>query len=99
MFSEETARQLIYMMHRVVTDGTGKRAMVSDTEVAGKTGTTQEARDAWFIGFSADYITGVWMGYDDNTPLTGVTGAACLPISGARPCFAYTRARLPGHCR
>ncbi len=75
VFSEETARQLIYMMHRVVTDGTGKRAMVSGTEVAGKTGTTQEARDAWFIGFSADYITGVWMGYDDNTPLTGVTGS------------------------
>ena len=75
VFSEETARQLIYMMHRVVTDGTGMRAMVSGTEVAGKTGTTQEARDAWFIGFSADYITGVWMGYDDNTPLTGVTGS------------------------
>ena len=32
------------------------------------------ARDAWFIGFTADYVTGVWMGYDDNTPLSGVTG-------------------------
>jgi penicillin-binding protein 1A len=42
--------------------------------VAGKTGTTQAARDAWFIGFTADYVAGVWMGYDDNTPLTGVTG-------------------------
>jgi len=42
--------------------------------VAGKTGTTQAARDAWFIGFTADYVTGVWMGYDDNRPLTAVTG-------------------------
>jgi membrane peptidoglycan carboxypeptidase len=43
--------------------------------VAGKTGTTQAARDAWFIGFTADYVAGVWMGYDDNTPLSGVTGS------------------------
>ena len=41
---------------------------------AGKTGTTQAARDAWFVGFTADYVAGVWMGYDDNSPLTGVTG-------------------------
>jgi len=45
-----------------------------DRQAAGKTGTTQATRDAWFIGFTADYVAGVWMGYDDNTPLTGVTG-------------------------
>ena len=50
------------------------RAALPDREAAGKTGTTQAARDAWFIGFTADYVAGVWMGYDDNTPLTGVTG-------------------------
>jgi membrane peptidoglycan carboxypeptidase len=44
-------------------------------EVAGKTGTTQAARDAWFVGFTGDYVAGVWMGYDDNSPLTGVTGS------------------------
>jgi len=42
--------------------------------MAGKTGRTAAARDAWFIGFTADDVGGVWMGYDDNTPLTGVTG-------------------------
>ena len=36
--------------------------------------TTQAARDAWFVGFTSEYVAGVWMGYDDNTPLTGVTG-------------------------
>ncbi|WGW04920.1 transglycosylase domain-containing protein [Tropicibacter oceani] len=68
------ARQLIWMMEKVVTEGSGTRARLPDREAAGKTGTSQEARDAWFIGFTADYVTGVWMGYDDNTPLTGVTG-------------------------
>ncbi len=71
---EEAARELIYMMHQVVHGGTGGRAQLPDREAAGKTGTTQAARDAWFLGFTADYVAGVWMGYDDNTPLTGVTG-------------------------
>ena len=74
VMQEEAARQLIWMMEKVVSDGSGRRAALPGRPVAGKTGTTQAARDAWFIGFSADYVAGVWMGYDDNTPLTGVTG-------------------------
>ena len=74
VISEFAARQLTYMMAQVVANGTGQRAQLPDRPVAGKTGTTTSARDAWFIGFTADYVAGVWMGYDDNTPLTGVTG-------------------------
>jgi penicillin-binding protein 1A len=74
VISEKAARLLTYMMAEVVQSGTGTRAGLPDRETAGKTGTTTAGRDAWFIGFSADYVTGVWMGYDDNTPLTGVTG-------------------------
>lgn len=74
VIQEDAARQLIWMMEKVVSSGTGTRARLPDRQAAGKTGTTQAARDAWFIGFTADYVAGVWMGYDDNTPLSGVTG-------------------------
>jgi len=75
VIQEDAARQLTWMMHQVVEDGSGRRAAIEGWEIAGKTGTTQGARDAWFIGFSGDYVTGVWMGYDNNTPLSGVTGS------------------------
>lgn len=74
VITEQAAQELIYMMAQVVNDGTGTRARLDGRPAAGKTGTTTAGRDAWFIGFTADYVAGVWMGYDDNTPLKGVTG-------------------------
>ncbi|MCC5986297.1 MAG: transglycosylase domain-containing protein [Pararhodobacter sp.] len=77
VISEEAARRLTWMMSQVIEApyGTGRRARLPDgRQAAGKTGTTQAARDAWFIGFTADYVVGVWMGNDDNSPLMGVTG-------------------------
>ena len=74
VISEKAAHALTYMMTEVMNSGTGGRARLKDRESAGKTGTTSSARDAWFVGFTADYVVGVWMGYDDNRPLTGVTG-------------------------
>ena len=70
----ETAHSIVYMLEKAVSNGTGKKAKFSNWEIAGKTGTTQDARDAWFIGFTSEYIAGVWMGYDNNKPLNGVTG-------------------------
>ena len=70
----ETAHSIVYMLEKAVSNGTGKKAKFSNWEIAGKTGKTQDARDAWFIGFTSEYITGVWMGYDNNKPLNGVTG-------------------------
>ncbi|MGN0934659.1 transglycosylase domain-containing protein [Falsigemmobacter intermedius] len=74
VIQEDAARYLTWMMKQVIDGGTGGRAKLPGREAAGKTGTTQGARDAWFLGFTADYVAGVWMGYDDNRPLTGVTG-------------------------
>ncbi|WP_371039260.1 transglycosylase domain-containing protein [Rhodosalinus sp. FB01] len=91
---EEAARELIYMMEKVVSEGTGRRAALPDREAAGKTGTTQAARDAWFVGFTADYVAGVGMGYDDNTPLSGVTGGG-LPAEIWHETMRRVHADLP----
>jgi penicillin-binding protein 1A len=82
------------MMSRAVVSGTAQRAALPGREVAGKTGTTQAARDAWFLGFTADYVAGVWMGYDDNTPLSGVTGGG-LPAEIWRQTMARIHEDLP----
>jgi penicillin-binding protein 1A len=62
------------MLRAVVTSGTGRRAALSGRDVAGKTGTSQDYRDAWFIGYSAQLVAGVWAGNDDNAPTKRVTG-------------------------
>jgi membrane peptidoglycan carboxypeptidase len=65
---------MIDLLQAVVSEGTGKAARIPNILVGGKTGTTQEYRDAWFIGFTQDIIVGVWVGNDDNTPTNRVTG-------------------------
>ncbi|MCE8007044.1 PBP1A family penicillin-binding protein [Aestuariivita sp.] len=94
VIQQDAAEQLIWMMEQAVSDGSGGRAALPGRPVAGKTGTTQAARDAWFIGFSADYVAGVWMGYDDNTPLTGVTGGG-LPAEIWRETMLRVHDGLP----
>jgi 1A family penicillin-binding protein len=95
VIGEAAAQQLVYMMSEVITQGTGTRAALPDGRpAAGKTGTTQAARDAWFLGFTADYVAGVWMGYDDNTPLTGVTGGG-LPAEIWREVMVRVHEGLP----
>lgn len=96
VISNDAARQLIYMMSEVVNGGTGARARLPGREAAAKTGTTQAARDAWFLGFTADYVAGVWMGYDDNTPLTGVTGGG-LPAEIWRETMLRVHEGLPSN--
>jgi penicillin-binding protein 1A len=63
------------LMVSVVANGTGKAAALSDRVAAGKTGTTQDGRDAWFVGYAGDQIAGVWLGNDDNSPMRGVLGS------------------------
>jgi 1A family penicillin-binding protein len=65
---------MIDLLQGVVNEGTGKAARIPNIPVAGKTGTTQEYRDAWFIGFTQDIIVGVWVGNDDNAPMNRVVG-------------------------
>ncbi|MHA1128620.1 MAG: transglycosylase domain-containing protein [Alphaproteobacteria bacterium] len=94
VLDERAAGYLVYMMSQVVEIGSGARAALGDRPVAGKTGTTQGARDAWFIGFTGDYVAGVWMGYDDNSKLTGVTGGG-LPAEIWRETMERVHEGLP----
>ena len=74
VLSNLAAQTLKYLMFSSVENGTGKNASVSGWQIAGKTGTSQSFRDAWFVGFSNNYVIGVWMGNDDNRPLKNVNG-------------------------
>ena len=67
------ASMMVRMMQRVIRSGTGTRANFG-RPAAGKTGTSQNWRDAWFIGFTPDYVAGVWVGNDDDRPMNHVTG-------------------------
>lgn len=66
--------KLTGMMQSVINSGTGKRAKIKGF-AAGKTGTSQDNRDAWFVGFNQNYITAVWLGNDNNSPMKGVSGS------------------------
>lgn len=76
VYPEDLAAEMNAMMMRVVNAsfGTGGRARIPGWTVAGKTGTSQESRDAWFVGFTAAYVCGVWVGNDDDSPMKRVTG-------------------------
>ncbi len=69
------AQSMNQLMHRVVTDGTGKAAALDFTHVVGKTGTSSGPRDVWFVGGTGKYVSSVWFGNDDNRPMAnGATG-------------------------
>ena len=65
---------MMRLLEAVVTEGTGKSAHLGNRRSAGKTGTTDGYRDAWFVGFTTDLVVGVWVGNDDNSPMDKVTG-------------------------
>jgi len=78
----EVAYVTTNMLQSVVTEGTATKAAALKIPIAGKTGTSNEARDTWFIGYTPDYVIGVWVGYDDNRPMGGkeTGGSTAVPI-------------------
>lgn len=72
--SPEVVVRMTDMLGAVVKWGSGKRAAIG-RDAAGKTGTTQNGRDGWFIGYTADLVAGVWVGHDDYRPIKGLSGS------------------------
>ncbi len=80
--------QMVSLMNQVVQSGTGRAAQLDGITVAGKTGTTNSSRDAWFIGYTGNYVASVWFGNDDFSPMNGMTGGT-LPAQTWHNIMAY----------
>ena len=74
ILDKESVRALTSMLESVITNGTGRRAFIGKF-AAGKTGTSQDNRDAWFVGYTESLVAAVWLGNDDDSPMKGVSGA------------------------
>lgn len=74
--SENDLGAMNILFRAVVRHGTATKAQFGNLDIGGKTGTSQDYRDAWFVGFTPYYVTGVWMGNDDNSPTKRVTGGS-----------------------
>jgi penicillin-binding protein 1A len=90
----ETDRNMVAMLYGVITGGTGRAASLGAREAAGKTGTTQDSHDAWFVGFTTDYVAAAWVGNDDSSPTRGVTGGT-LPAAIWRQTMQAAEKGLP----
>lgn len=89
VYGQYSSGEMVRMMQGVIQSGTGRRADLG-RPAAGKTGTSQDHRDAWFVGFTPDWAAGVWMGDDANRAMRGVTG-------GEAPAQLWRRFMVQAH--
>ncbi|WP_411819686.1 PBP1A family penicillin-binding protein [Hyphococcus formosus] len=80
VMAQDVARDMNHLLYQVMLSGTGGRARLGRRQAAGKTGTTNDWRDAWFVGYTPQIIAGVWVGNDAYTPMEKVTGGT-IPAS------------------
>ncbi len=90
LFGKDKASAMNHMLYQVIYAGTGRRAALEGRPAAGKTGTSQDWRDAWFMGYTPDLVAGVWVGNDDNSPMNRVTG-------GGLPAMIWHDFMMPAH--
>src|SRR5690606_2065744 len=93
VLAEQTVIYMHQMMRAVVTSGTGRRANVEGVPALGKTGTTSDYRDAWFCGFTGNYVAAVWLGNDDFSKTRRLTGGV-LPAIAWQKFMAYAHTNV-----
>jgi len=93
VLSEQTVAYMNQMMRAVVTSGTGRRADIPGVPAVGKSGTTSSYRDAWFCGFTGNYVAAVWFGNDDYRPTNNLTGGT-LPAMTWQKFMAYAHTNV-----
>jgi penicillin-binding protein 1A len=94
LFPPQAVANLNGVMTQIVEYGTGTRAQLDGVQAAGKTGTTNSNRDAWFVGYTSAFSTAVWFGNDDNTPTRNMTGGT-LPAQTWQEFMSFAHAGLP----
>lgn len=94
VLSEQTVAYMNQMMYGVTQSGTGTRARIEGVPTLGKTGTTTSYRDAWFAGFTGNYVAAVWFGNDDYRPTNNLTGGS-LPTIAWQKFMAYAHTNIP----
>ncbi|MEO6394792.1 MAG: PBP1A family penicillin-binding protein [Devosia sp.] len=93
VLSDQTVNYMNEMMRAVVTSGTGRRAAIEGVPTLGKTGTTSDYRDAWFCGFTGNYVAAVWLGNDDYHQTKTLTGGL-LPTVAWQKFMAYAHTNI-----
>ena len=88
MITPQVAMDMNMMMSKVVEEGTARRAIIEGVRAAGKTGTTNAHRDAWFVGYTGNFICGIWFGNDDYSTMHQMTGGS-LPAMTWKEIVAY----------
>jgi len=100
VLTPQVAQNMIFMMSKVVEEGTARRAQLDGILAAGKTGTTNAYRDAWFMGYTGNFVCGIWFGNDDYAPTNRMTGGS-LPAMTWHEIMTYAHQgieikQLPG---
>ncbi len=96
VMNRRSLEEMNQMLFEVIQTGTGQRGDLDPRQAAAKTGTSQEWRDAWFVGYTADFVAGVWLGNDDNTSMQKVVGGS-LPASIWKNYMVAAHRNVPAH--
>jgi penicillin-binding protein 1A len=93
VLEQRVVHDMNFMLSKVVEEGTGRRATLDGIRAAGKTGTTNGYRDAWFVGYTGNLVSGVWFGNDDHTSMKDMTGGT-LPAMAWKEVMAFAHQNL-----